>query len=247
MKNIVILISGRGSNMEAIIRACAEQAWPARIAAVLSNRPDAPGLKFAAGQGIPVGVVDHRQYPDRASFDKALANAIDAHVPDLVVLAGFMRILTPEFVEHYAGRMMNIHPSLLPSFPGLHTHQQALEAGVKVHGASVHFVTAALDHGPIVLQAVIEVGPEDTPQTLAARLLPCEHQIYPRAVRWFVEGRLRVKDGAVHVDPPEPQLLIALAASAADAAPSEPPAAPDSTPDSPSDSATPVEPTGARQ
>lgn len=247
MKNIVILISGRGSNMEAIIRACAEQAWPARIAAVLSNRPDAPGLKFAAGQGIPVGVVDHRQYPDRASFDKALANAIDAHVPDLVVLAGFMRILTPEFVEHYAGRMMNIHPSLLPSFPGLHTHQQALEAGVKVHGASVHFVTASLDHGPIVLQAVIEVGPEDTPQTLAARLLPCEHQIYPRAVRWFVEGRLRVKDGAVHVDPPEPQLLIALAASAADAAPSEPSAAPDSTPDSPSDSATPVEPTGARQ
>lgn len=247
MKNIVILISGRGSNMEAIVRACAEQAWPARIAAVLSNRPDAPGLKFAAAQGIPVGVVDHRQYPDRASFDKALANAIDAHVPDLVVLAGFMRILTPEFVEHYAGRMMNIHPSLLPSFPGLHTHQQALEAGVKVHGASVHFVTAALDHGPIVLQAVIEVGPEDTPQTLAARLLPCEHQIYPRAVRWFVEGRLRVKDGAVHVDPPEPQLLIALAASSADAAPSEPAAAPDSTPDSQSDSATPVEPTGARQ
>ncbi len=242
MKNIVILISGRGSNMEAIVRACGEQGWPARIAAVLSNRPDAPGLKFAASQGIPVGVVDHRQYPDRASFDKALANAIDAHVPDLVVLAGFMRILTPEFVEHYAGRMMNIHPSLLPSFPGLHTHQQALEAGVKVHGASVHFVTAALDHGPIVLQAAIEVGPEDTPQTLAARLLPCEHQIYPRAVRWFVEGRLRVKDGAVHVDPPEPQLLIALAASSDDAA-----SAPDSPSDSPSDSATPIEPTGARQ
>lgn len=246
MKNIVILISGRGSNMEAIVRACAEQAWPARIAAVLSNRPDAPGLKFAAAQGIPVGVVDHRHYPDRASFDKALANAIDAHVPDLVVLAGFMRILTPEFVEHYAGRMMNIHPSLLPSFPGLHTHQQALEAGVKVHGASVHFVTAALDHGPIVLQAAIEVGPGDTPDTLAQRLLPCEHQIYPRAVRWFVEGRLRVKDSAVHVEPPEPQLLIALAASSDDAA-TAPNSASNPTSDSPSDSATPIDTTGARQ
>lgn len=213
MKNIVILISGRGTNMQAIVQACAAQSWPARIAAVLSNRPDAPGLKFAAAQGIPVGVVDHRQYPDRASFDKALAKAIDAHVPDLVVLAGFMRILTPEFVEHYAGRMLNIHPSLLPSFPGLHTHQQALEAGVKVHGASVHFVTDALDHGPIVLQAAIEVGPDDTPDTLAERLLPCEHHIYPRAVRWFVEDRLRVRDGVVHVEPPEPQLMIALAAT----------------------------------
>lgn len=199
--------------MEAIVRACASQSWPARIAAVLSNRPDAPGLRFAAAQGIPVAVVDHTQYNDRAAFDAALSKAIDAHVPDLVVLAGFMRILTPEFVERYAGRMMNIHPSLLPSFPGLHTHRQALDAGVKVHGASVHFVTAALDHGPIVVQAAIEVTPEDTPESLARRLLPCEHQIYPRAVRWFVEDRLRIRDGAVHVEPSEPQLLIGLSAT----------------------------------
>lgn len=244
MKNIVILISGRGSNMQAIVDAGIPGA---RIAAVIANRPDAAGLAWAAERGIATVGLDHKQFASRDAFDAQLAAEIDAFAPDLVVLAGFMRILTPEFVEHYAGRMMNIHPSLLPSFPGLHTHQQALEAGVKVHGASVHFVTAALDHGPIVLQAVIEVGPDDTPQTLAARLLPCEHQIYPRAVRWFVEGRLRVKDGAVHVEPPEPQLLIALAASSADGTPSEPSTAPDSTPDSQSDSATPVEPTGARQ
>ncbi|MBY4949219.1 phosphoribosylglycinamide formyltransferase [Cupriavidus respiraculi] len=214
MKNIVILISGRGSNMEAIVRACSEQGWPARVAAVLSNRPDAEGLKFAAEQGIAAGVVDHRQYPDRDSFDKALAKAIDAHSPDLVVLAGFLRILTPEFVEHYAGRMLNIHPSLLPCFPGLHTHRQALEAGVKIHGVTVHFVTAALDHGPIVIQAALDVQRTDTPETLAERVLAIEHEIYPRAVGWFVDDRLRIRDGVVQVEPPEPQLLTNIAAPA---------------------------------
>jgi len=213
MKNIVILISGRGSNMEAIVRACAGEGWPARVAAVIASRPDAAGLAFAAGQGIATGVVDHRQYPDRAAFDAALAAAIDAHAPDLVVLAGFMRILTDGFVEHYAGRMLNIHPSLLPSFPGLHTHRQALEAGVKVHGASVHFVTPQLDHGPIVVQAAIDVLADDTPESLAERLLACEHRIYPRAVRWFVQDRLRVNGGVVRVDPPEPQLLFELRAA----------------------------------
>lgn len=215
MKNIVILISGRGSNMEAIVRACADEQWPARVAAVLSNRPDASGLQFAAGQGIATGVVDHKLYADRASFDAAMRDAIDAHAPDIVVLAGFMRILTPEFVEHYAGRMLNIHPSLLPSFPGLHTHRQALEAGVKFHGATVHFVTPELDHGPIVLQAALDVLPGDTPESLATRLLDCEHVMYPRAVRWFVEDRLQVRDGVVQVQPAEPQWLLALSAPAA--------------------------------
>ncbi|AOY92897.1 phosphoribosylglycinamide formyltransferase [Cupriavidus sp. USMAA2-4] len=213
MKNIVILISGRGSNMEAIVRACASEGWPARVAAVIASRPDAAGLAFAASQGIATAVVDHRQYSDREAFDTALAAVIDTHAPDLVVLAGFMRILTPSFVEHYAGRMLNIHPSLLPSFPGLHTHRQALEAGVKLHGASVHFVTPRLDHGPIVVQAAIDVLPGDTPESLAARLLDCEHRIYPRAVRWFVQDRLRVEDGRVEVEPPESQLLVRLQAA----------------------------------
>lgn len=199
--------------MEAIVRACAGERWPARIAAVLSNRPDAAGLRFAAEHGIATGVVDHKQYPDRASFDAAMAAAIDAHAPDLVVLAGFMRILTPGFVERYAGRLFNIHPSLLPCFPGLNTHRQALEAGVKLHGATVHFVTPELDHGPIVIQSALDVRPDDTPDTLAARLLKCEHIIYPRAVRWFVEDRLQLQDGVVQVvQPAEPQLLMAISA-----------------------------------
>ncbi|MDF3836750.1 phosphoribosylglycinamide formyltransferase [Cupriavidus basilensis] len=213
MKNIVILISGRGSNMEAIVSACAAEGWPARVAAVLSNRPDAEGLRFAADHGVATGVVDHKQYGDRATFDAALADAIDAYAPDLVVLAGFMRILTPAFVEKYAGRMLNIHPSLLPCFPGLHTHRQAIEAGVKIHGASVHFVTPELDHGPVIVQAALDVLPGDTPEALAARLLPSEHVIYPRAVRWFVEGRLRVQAGVVRVEPPESQLFTAFAAA----------------------------------
>ena len=194
--------------MEAIVRACQAEGWSGRIAAVISNRPDAAGLKFAASHGIATAVVDHKAFPDRDSFDAALAQVIDDFSPDLVVLAGFMRILTPGFVKHYAGRMLNIHPSLLPCFPGLHTHEAALAMGVKVHGATVHFVTADLDHGPIVLQAIIEVRQNDTPDSLATRLLTQEHVIYPRAVRWFVEGRLSVEQGVVRVSPDVSQLVI---------------------------------------
>ncbi|BCZ76909.1 phosphoribosylglycinamide formyltransferase [Paraburkholderia terrae] len=208
MKNLVILISGRGSNMEAIVRACASEGWPARIAAVIANRPDAAGLEFAASQGIATKVVDHRQFPDRDSFDAALAREIDGFAPDLVVLAGFMRVLTDAFVDRYAGRMINVHPSLLPSFPGLKTHQQALDAGVRLHGASVHFVTPTLDHGPIVLQSAVPVLAGDDAATLAARVLDTEHVIYPRAVRWFVEGRIAVDGLRVTVTPSEPQWLF---------------------------------------
>lgn len=200
MKNIVILISGRGSNMEAIVRALQAERWPARIAAVISNRADASGLVFAAEHGIPTAVVPNKEYASRPEFDAALQAVIDRYQPDLVVLAGFMRILTEQFVAHYAGRMLNIHPSLLPLFPGLATHAQALAAGVKQHGATVHFVTAELDHGPMVLQASVPVLPDDTVETLSARVLEQEHVIYPRAVRWFVEDRLTLAQGTVQVD-----------------------------------------------
>ena len=200
MKNIVILISGRGSNMEAVVRAAQAEQWPARIAAVISNRADAGGLQFAASHGIPTAVVSNKDYPSREAFDAALQAEIDRFQPDLVVLAGFMRILTPGFVDHYEGRMLNIHPSLLPLFPGLHTHEQALAAGVKEHGATVHFVTAQLDHGPMVGQATVPVLEGDTPDTLAARVLVQEHQLYPRAIRWFVEDRLTIADGKVLID-----------------------------------------------
>jgi phosphoribosylglycinamide formyltransferase-1 len=190
MKNIVILISGRGSNMEAIVRAAQAERWPARIAAVISNRADAGGLAFAASHGIATAVVSNKGYASREAFDAALQTVIDTFSPDLVVLAGFMRILTPGFVDHYAGRMLNIHPSLLPLFPGLHTHAQALAAGVAEHGATVHFVTAELDHGPSVAQARVPVLPGDTPETLSARVLVQEHLLYPQAVRSFVEGKL---------------------------------------------------------
>ncbi|RKT24834.1 formyltetrahydrofolate-dependent phosphoribosylglycinamide formyltransferase [Paraburkholderia sp. RAU2J] len=209
MKKLVILISGRGSNMEAIVRACLDEGWPAQIAAVIANRPDAAGLAFAASHGIATAVVDHRQFPDRDSFDAALAREIDGFAADLVVLAGFMRVLTAAFVDRYAGRMLNVHPSLLPSFPGLKTHQQALDAGVRLHGASVHFVTSQLDHGPIVAQAAVPVETGDTPATLAERVLATEHIIYPRAVRWFVEGRLALDGLRVTLTPPEPQWLFA--------------------------------------
>jgi phosphoribosylglycinamide formyltransferase 1 len=208
MKNLVILISGRGSNMEAIVRACAHEAWSARIAAVIANRPDAAGLAFAASHGIATAVVDHRQYPDRASFDTALAQTIDGYAPDLVVLAGFMRVLTEGFVQHYSGRMLNIHPSLLPSFPGLKTHQGALDAGCRVHGATVHFVTPTLDHGPIVAQSAVPVRTGDDAATLAARVLKTEHTMYPRAIRWFLEGRLALDGERVTLTPPEPQWLF---------------------------------------
>ncbi len=197
MKRIVILISGRGSNMEAIVKACEAEGWPARIAAVVSNRPDAAGLAFAQARGIAAQVVDHKAFPDRDTFDAALGDVIDAHQPDVVVLAGFMRILTAGFVTRFAGRLVNIHPSLLPAFPGLHTHRRAIEAGCKVAGATVHFVTAELDHGPIIAQAIVPVLPGDTEATLSARVLAFEHSMYPQAVRWIVEGQLTVDAGGV--------------------------------------------------
>jgi phosphoribosylglycinamide formyltransferase-1 len=190
MKNIVILISGRGSNMMAIAQACASEGWNARIAAVISNKPDAAGLADAARRGIATAVVDHRAHADRAAFDTALAEAIDAFAPDLVVLAGFMRILSAEFVNRYAARMLNIHPSLLPAFSGLHTHRRAIAAGCKLTGATVHVVTPELDHGPIVAQAAVPVLEGDTEETLAARVTAAEHILYPRVVRWWVDGEL---------------------------------------------------------
>ena len=188
MKNIVILISGRGSNMEAIVQACAQQNWSARIAAVISNKATAGGLEFAASHGIATEVVDHKQFDSREAFDAELAQVIDRHSPDLVVLAGFMRILTPGFVAHYEGRLINIHPSLLPAFTGLHTHQRAIDAGCKFAGCTVHRVTAELDVGPILEQAVVPVLPGDTADTLAARVLTQEHVIYPRAVAALLRG-----------------------------------------------------------
>jgi len=200
MKTIVILISGRGSNMESLLAAVASGALPVRVAGVLSNRADARGLQTAAAQGVPTRVVDHKQFAERAAFDAAMAEAIDEFAPDLVVLAGFMRILSDGFVRHYAGRLINIHPSLLPSFPGLHTHRQALEEGVRIHGCTVHFVTPALDHGPIIVQAAVPVLDADDEASLAARVLAQEHTLYPLAVRWFAEGRLRLVDGRVRLD-----------------------------------------------
>ncbi len=200
MKNIVILISGRGSNMEAIVRAFKREKWSARLCAVISNRADAAGLAFAEKEGIPTRVVPHKDYPDRDSYDAALQKAIDEHRPDLVILAGFMRILTDGFVNHYTGRMINIHPSLLPSFRGLHTHRQAIEAGVRVHGATVHFVTPELDGGPIIAQAVVPVLPDDDENSLADRVLEQEHRLYPRVIGWFVEGKLAyTRDGKAGV------------------------------------------------
>ncbi len=186
--------------MEAIIRAAKAEQWPIHIAAIISNRPDAVGLEFASKHGIPTAVVANNDYATRDAFDAALQVVIDRFSPNLVVLAGFMRILTAPFVAHYAGRMLNIHPSLLPSFPGLATHRQALAAGVKVHGATVHFVTTDLDHGPIVAQAAVPVRSDDTESTLSARVLMQEHIIYPRAVRWFCDGVLSVDQGCVWLD-----------------------------------------------
>jgi phosphoribosylglycinamide formyltransferase-1 len=197
MKNIVILISGRGSNMEAIVQACAQEQWPARVAAVVSNKADAAGLAYASARGIATAVLDHKAFDSREAFDAELARLLDGFAPDVVVLAGFMRILSEGFVRHFEGRMLNVHPSLLPAFAGLHTHQRAIESGCKLAGATVHFVTPELDHGPIVIQAGVPVLPGDTPDALSARVLVQEHQIYPRAVRWFVEEQLQVADGRV--------------------------------------------------
>jgi phosphoribosylglycinamide formyltransferase-1 len=203
MKSVVILISGRGSNMEALLNAKINGKLPINIAAVISNRPEAKGLETAAEAGIPTAVVDHKDYPSRESFDKALASCVDEFFPDLVVLAGFMRILTPTFVRQYEGRLLNIHPSLLPSFPGLHTHQRAIDEGVRVHGCTVHFVTAELDHGPVVIQAAVPVLDGDTEEVLARRVLACEHQVYPQAVRWFAEDRLVIEEGKVRLATPQ--------------------------------------------
>ena len=195
MKKIVILISGRGSNMEAIVRA----GLPAQVAAVISNRADAAGLRFAVQAGVPTQTVDDREFPSRDAFEAALAGAINRHSPDLIALAGFMRVLGADFVRRHSGRLLNIHPSLLPAFPGLHTHRRALQEGVKLHGCTVHFVTPQVDHGPIIIQAAGPVRAGDTEATLAARVLQQEHRIYPRAIRWFVEGRLAVENGQVRV------------------------------------------------
>lgn len=209
MKRIVILVSGRGSNLAALLRACADEAWPAQVAAVISNRPQAGALALAAEHGVSTAVVDHQAYPSREAFDAALAECIDAFAPDWVVLAGFMRILTTGFVERYAGRMVNIHPSLLPAFPGLHTHRRAIEAGCKLAGATVHFVTPTLDHGPIIAQAAVPVLPGDDEAVLAARVLAAEHRLYPMALRWCVAGELLVEDGIVRHRGGAAQLLIA--------------------------------------
>ena len=195
MKSVLILISGRGSNMRAIV----EAGLPARIAAVVSNRPDAAGLAYAAERGIATAVLDHNGFPTREAFDEALARRIDEYAPELVVLAGFMRILSEGFVRRYDGRLINIHPSLLPAFPGLHTHRRALQQGVKIHGCTVHFVTGQLDHGPVIIQAAVPVLTGDDEASLAERVLRQEHRIYPLAVRWFVEDLLVIENGVVRV------------------------------------------------
>lgn len=189
MKNIVILVSGRGSNMQAIL----EAKLPLKVAAVISNKADAPALEIARRHGVATVVLSHRDYPEREAFDRAMAEIIDGYRADLVVLAGFMRILSPWFVDHYRNRLINIHPSLLPAFTGLDTHARALADGVKLHGCTVHFVTNELDRGPIVVQAAVPVFPDDSEATLGARVLAQEHLIYPTALRWFAEDRLEIR------------------------------------------------------
>ncbi len=205
--SIVILISGRGSNLQAILAAD----LPCKVSAVISNRADAGGLAIAQEHGIPVAVVAHRDYADRAAFDAALAREIDRHQPDLVVLAGFMRILTAEFVAHYHGRLINIHPSLLPAYGGLNTHARALADGVKIHGCTVHYVTGDLDHGPIIVQAAVPVLKDDTPDSLSARVLREEHRVYPQAIRWICRGQVTLgEDGKVRfsrLEQPGPALI----------------------------------------
>ena len=197
---IVVLISGNGSNLQAIMEAIAQQALSVEIRAVISNNPHAPGLLHAQEAGIPTRILAHKTFADRPAFDGALQSAIDSFEPELVVLAGFMRILGAEFVAHYAGHMLNIHPSLLPAFTGLNTHQRALDSGATEHGASVHFVTSELDGGPVIIQARVPILPNDNIKTLAQRVLEAEHRIYPLAIRWFAEGRLRLMQNQVTLD-----------------------------------------------
>lgn len=204
MKNIVCLISGRGSNLQALLETQQRERWPqtlgARIAGVISNRADAGGLQHAQDHHVPAQVLSHRDFPDREAFDRALMLGIDAFDPDLIVLAGFMRILTPAFTNHYQGRMINIHPSLLPAFTGLDTHARALQAGVRIHGTTVHYVTGELDAGPIIAQATVAVEPDDTEDSLAARVLAQEHRLLPRCVQWVLQGRVRLAEGRALVD-----------------------------------------------
>jgi phosphoribosylglycinamide formyltransferase 1 len=202
---VVVLLSGRGSNFQAI----AEAGLPIEIVAVISNRPQAAGLGWARERGLTAVALDHTGHPDREAFDALLADEVARHQPDLVVLAGYMRILSAAFIARFEGRLLNIHPSLLPMFPGLKTHERALAEGIKVHGCTVHFVTADLDHGPIVIQAAVPVRADDTPDTLAARVLQQEHRIYPQAIRWFAEGRLQINDGRVNLkDDPTSQSVF---------------------------------------
>jgi phosphoribosylglycinamide formyltransferase-1 len=208
MKRIVILISGRGSNMQAIVQACAHERWPAQIVAVVANQPQAAGLTWAQQQGLPTLALDHRLYAHRADFDAALLEACQGYQPDFIVLAGFMRVLGETFVRHFQGRLINIHPSLLPAFPGLHTHRRALEAGVKWAGATVHFVTPELDHGPIIAQAAVPVMAEDSEASLAARVLEVEHPMLVQCVRWMVLNRIYLEgDQVVQIDR-EPQYFL---------------------------------------
>ncbi len=200
---IVVLISGRGSNLQALL----EAGLPVR--AVISNQAGAKGLALAESRGVATRVIEHRSFGTREEFESALGAEIDRHGAPLIALAGFMRVLTPSFVERYAGRALNIHPSLLPAFPGLDTHRRALAAGVKLHGCTVHFVTPQLDHGPIVIQAAVRVRRDDTPETLAERVLRQEHLIYPRAIRWVLERRVVIEEGIVHVEGNDAQLVIA--------------------------------------
>ena len=200
---LVILISGRGSNMQALL----EAGLP--VSAVVSNRADAAGLRIAAARGVPTAVIEHRAFASREAFEAALGREIDRHAPKLVALAGFMRVLSPGFVERYRGRMLNIHPSLLPAFPGLDTHARALAARAQQHGCTVHFVTAEVDGGPIVIQAAVPVRADDTAATLAARVLEQEHVIYPRAARWFLDGKLVIRERSVSVEGGDAQLVIA--------------------------------------
>ena len=218
-KSIVCLISGRGSNLEAILRTARQEGWesgrPAgcviRVAGVISNRREARGLEIARAYGVSAQVLPHSDFPSREAFDTALAQAIDLHRPDLVVLAGFMRVLTPAFVAHYRGALLNVHPSLLPAFPGLDTHRRALQAGVRLHGATVHFVSNQLDGGPIVAQAAVPVRPGDSDQALAARVLEQEHILLPRCIRWILEGRVRLEGERVTVEDVASQELSVFA------------------------------------
>jgi len=207
MLNIVTLISDRGSNFEAIVKTAQNEQWPVQFAGVIANHSTAKGLDFARSEGIPTYVIEHLGRPTRESFDAALIERIDALGADLVVLAGFMRILTAGFIRHFEGRLINIHPALLPAFPGLHTHKRALDAGVTEHGATVHFVTEGVDEGPIICQGTVPVLKDDDVEALAARVLAIEHQIYPRAVKWFLDGRLRIEGNQVKLQPPESQFF----------------------------------------